>query len=60
MTEKSFGKQVTEMITITKSEYYNLIEKEVLLSCLENRGVENWDGYDEAIKEYRDWLSEQE
>ena len=60
MTEKNVEEQSTEMVTIPKSEYYSLIDRDVLLSCLENRGVDNWDGYDGAIQEYRDWQSEQE
>ena len=61
MTTKIVETQPPKMVTITEAEYYNLIEKDVLLSCLENQGVDNWDGYDEAIKEYRRWLvAEQE
>ena len=39
----------TEMVTITKAEYDRLLEQELWLNCLEQAGVDNWDGYDEAI-----------
>lgn len=38
-----------EMITITKSEYDQLCKDSEWLSYLEAAGVDNWDGYDEAI-----------
>lgn len=38
-----------EMITIPKSEYDKLCEDSEWLSCLEAAGVDNWDGFDEAI-----------
>lgn len=38
-----------EMITIPKSEYDRLCEDSLMLNCLEAAGVDNWDGFDEAI-----------
>jgi len=38
-----------ETITIPIEEY-NFLKKSVLwLTCLENAGVDNWEGYDHAI-----------
>jgi len=38
-----------ETITITKAEYDNLKEDRDWLRCLEAAGVDNWEGYDQAI-----------
>ena len=38
-----------EMVTITKTEYDNLKEDLSWLQCLEIAGVDNWEGYDQAI-----------
>lgn len=37
-----------ETITITKKEHERLLKSDALLSCLEELGVDNWDGYSEA------------
>lgn len=37
-----------EMITITKSEYEDLKEESEWLACLEEAGVDNWEGIDYA------------
>jgi hypothetical protein len=39
-------------ITITEKEYNNLLEDSRLLQCLRNAGVDNWDWYSEALKEF--------
>jgi len=38
-----------EMITITKAEYDRLCEDSEWLSYLEGAGVDNWEGFDEAL-----------
>ena len=38
-----------EMVTITKAEYDQLCNDSAWLSYLEAAGVDNWDGFDEAI-----------
>lgn len=45
-----------ETITITKKEYEELSNDSLLLSFLEGHGVDNWQGYDDAISEYRKYL----
>lgn len=37
-----------ETVTITKEEYESLKEDQLWLQCLENAGVDNWEGYDYA------------
>jgi len=37
-----------ETITISKKEYESLKEDARWLQCLENAGVDNWEGYDYA------------
>lgn len=46
--------KVEEMITIPKSQYAALLERDDWLTCLENAGVDNWDGWEIAAEEYRD------
>lgn len=38
-----------EMVTITREEYDQLCRSAEWLSYLEAAGVDNWDGYDEAL-----------
>ena len=40
------------IVTITQKEYGNLLEARAKLSALQNRGVDNWEGYDEAMDKY--------
>lgn len=39
-------------VTITKAIYDQLCEDSDILNCLRNGGVDNWSGYDWAMKEY--------
>ena len=41
----------TETVTISKSEYDELLERDKKLTALENGGVDNWNGYDWAMEE---------
>jgi len=50
------SKNMNETITIPKSEYESLLEDSEWLRCLENAGVDNWEGIDFA----RELLNEQE
>jgi hypothetical protein len=39
-------------VTISVDEYHRLVERDRLLSCLEDAGVDNWVFYDEALKAF--------
>ena len=41
-----------ETITISVKEYNKLKKDARLLECLYNAGVDNWDGWDDAITEF--------
>lgn len=41
-----------ETITITVAEHKKLLAAQSKLSCLEATGVDDWDGYDEAMDKY--------
>lgn len=43
-----------ETVTIPQAEYDEMIERIEWLECLEQAGVDNWDGYDEARELYRE------
>ena len=43
-----------EMVTISKEEYESLLDSELQLSCLEACGVDNWEGYDDAMEMYNE------
>jgi hypothetical protein len=38
-----------ETVTISKAEYKELLKDQKFLICLQDAGVDNWDGYDFAI-----------
>jgi len=42
--------QPVETVTIPKAEYERLLERDSWLSCLEEAGVDNWQGIEEAIQ----------
>jgi len=42
------------MITITKSEYKELLDQVRFLNCLEAAGVDNWDGCEYAQEMYQE------
>ena len=41
-----------EMVTITKKQFEQMYDDALLLQCLQNAGVDNWDWYGEAYEEY--------
>ena len=47
-----------ELITIDKSKYDQLLDDSLLLNALQIAGVDNWCGYDEALREYREMVVE--
>lgn len=36
---------MSEQITISLQEYYNLLQSDAQLTLLKNRGIDNWQGY---------------
>lgn len=48
------GALETELITISKREYNQLVNDSFKLNCLESAGVDNWDGYDYAMEMMQD------
>ena len=40
-----------ETVTITKEEYEDLLDDRVFLLALHNAGVDNWSGYEYALRE---------
>lgn len=50
---------IEKTITITQEEYDMLLDSQVKLSALEYAGVDNWEGYGEAMKIYREGLGEE-
>lgn len=49
-----------EMITITLKEYQTLIKDQIKLDCLEGCGVDNWQGWDDAMDMMREMMSKKE
>lgn len=47
--------ETEETVTITKAEYESLKEDRRWLTCLENAGVDNWEGYDYAREILETW-----
>jgi hypothetical protein len=45
---------VHEMITISKEEYDELVKDSDFLHALEQAGVDNWEGYSDAVDIYRE------
>lgn len=48
-----------DIIAIPLKVYNMLVLRDFKLSCLENAGVDNWEGYDYAMEEYRAGLEEE-
>lgn len=40
---------IEDTITITKDEYAELRDAQIVLSCLYAAGVDNWEGYSHAL-----------
>jgi len=55
-----------KMVTITEKEYKELIEDSNFLRALREVGIDNWEGYsealkfDEAMENYQDYYDEEE
>lgn len=47
-------------ITISREEYEELQEDSLFLTCLQNAGVDNWEGYEYAVEEFQEITGEGE
>ena len=45
-------------VSITLDEYSQLLDRDQKLAALECAGVDNWEGYDEALSILEEWNSE--
>ena len=52
--------QEPKKISISEEEYEALLCDSILLNCLQMMGVDNWDGYDDAIEQYQEIVQEEE
>lgn len=43
-----------EVVTISKKDYEELLDRDAFLSALEAGGVDNWEGFDNAVKIYEE------
>jgi hypothetical protein len=48
-----------ETVTIPKKEYESLKEDSLWLTALEDAGVDNWSGYDDARALWREYKAEE-
>ena len=45
-------------ILVETGDYAELIDKSIMLECLKAAGVDNWEGYSDAIKLYNEAINE--
>lgn len=45
-----FCGELQKMVAIPESRFIELTEAEAMLNCLKAAGVDNWDGYSEAVQ----------
>ena len=45
---------ISETVTLSKEEYDSFMEDVRMLNVLYDYGVDNWEGYDEAVTFYRE------
>ena len=43
---------IMDVVRISRQEYEHLKDRAYKLDCLEAHGVDNWEGYDDAMDEY--------
>lgn len=63
ISKKEMGRdmsQVTEKIILSKTKYDRLVEKAEKYDCLVGYGVDNWQGYDDAMQYYGETHREEE
>ena len=49
MPDKKETKNIEDLVYMTKEEYEDLQKSARILEALQAAGVDNWDGYDEAM-----------
>ena len=42
----------SDLVTLSYREYTRLVDDSFLLQCLRNAGVDNWEGFEDAINAY--------
>jgi hypothetical protein len=52
MSEKKT--ETEELVTITRANYNQLVDDQYKLECLEAHGVDNWQGYSDAMADYHE------
>lgn len=62
MNEKNnvsfFHGVIDDTVSIPRNEYNDLLEDSMFLACLEDQGVDNWDGYQPALEAFMEELQE--
>lgn len=51
-------RKASDLVVMPKSEYEELLENSQFLQHLENAGLDNWAGYDEALSTYNSQLED--
>jgi hypothetical protein len=49
-----------DVVTMSVAEYEKLYDDSLFLNCLRNAGVDNWQGYECAQDEYRQYEDDDE
>lgn len=56
---QQYEQRKADTVTISKKEYESLLDDSLMLQALEEAGVDNWQWYPEAIKQFEHMKSEQ-
>ena len=51
---------IDNYVSISLEEYIRLVEDQQFLNCLEQAGVDNWEGYEHAISLWREYKDEED
>jgi len=46
------------MLIVPREDLERLEQRDYLLQCLESYGVDNWEGFDDAMNNFRSWMKE--
>ena len=50
----------SKTVEIPEYRYKDLLHAEMMLSCLESAGVDNWEGYEEAMTVYDEMMNKED